>query len=119
MKFSNEHVWVKVEGDIAELGLTKFKKGKMGKITFVDMPEEEDHIDKDDTLFSIEAAKAEGEFPSPISGDVVEINEEVSDDAEILNANPEETFIVKIKLDDASELDELLSLEKYNEQCQK
>lgn len=118
MKYSREHVWVKVDGDIAEMGLTNFKKGKMGKISFVDMPEEGDFLDSGDTLFSIEAVKAEEEFPSPLSGEIVECNEELSEDLDALNKDAESTFIVKMKLEDEEEVNELLTLEDYKKVCE-
>lgn len=117
MKYSSEHVWVKANEDIAEVGLTNYKRGKMGKIAFVDMLEEEEHINKGETLFSIEAAKTQGEFPSPLSGTIIECNEEISDDPNSLNQNAEKTFIMKIKLDNPNEINELLSLEDYKKAC--
>ena len=119
MKYSNEHLWVKSNENIAEVGLTNFKRAKMGKIAFVDMPETDEHIDKGETIFSIEAAKTQGEFQSPLSGEIIECNEEVSEDPTILNKDAENIFIVKIRLDNPDEFEKLLSLEEYKKICAK
>lgn len=119
MKYSSEHLWVKINEDIAEIGLTNFKSLKMVKMGYVDMPEKDEHIDKGETIFSIEATKTQGEFESPLSGKIIECNEEVSEDPTILNKDAENTFIIKMKLDNLDEIDELLSLEDYNKICKK
>ena len=115
MIFSKEHVWLEVKDDIAEVGLSQFKKNKMGKVVFVDMPEEDDSIRKGDVLFSVEFAKSQSEFESPITGMVVECNEDILDEPDILNDNCEGNYI--LKLDNPEEIDELLSVEEYSEFC--
>lgn len=117
MFFSKEHIWLEIDGDIAEVGLSKYKKDKMGKIVFVDMPEEDDVIEKGDTLFGIEFAKTQDEFLSPVTGTVIACDEDVLDDADVLNDNCEGNFIVKMKLDKLEEIEELLSDAEYKEFC--
>lgn len=117
MIFSKEHVWLEVKDDIAEVGLSQFKKNKMGKVVFVDMPEEDDSIRKGDVLFSVEFAKSQSEFESPITGMVVECNEDILDEPDILNDDCEGNYILKIKLDNPEEINELLSVEEYSEFC--
>lgn len=119
MKYSNGHLWIKSNGNMAEIGLTNFKRSKMGKIAYVDMPEKDEHIDKGETIFSIEAAKTQAEFQSPVSGEIIECNEKVSEEPAILNEDAENVFIIKIKLDNMDETKELLSLEDYKEICKK
>lgn len=118
MLFSKEHIWLNVEGDIAEVGLTQYKKDKMGKIIFVDMSEEGDSINKGDTLFEMEFAKTQSEFESPVTGTILECNEDILDDPDILNDECQGNYILKIKLSDMEETKELLSDEEYNGFCE-
>ncbi|WP_412519674.1 glycine cleavage system protein GcvH [Staphylococcus simulans] len=116
LKYSKEHEWVKVEDDTVTIGITEYAQGELGDIVFVELPETDDDIDEGESFGSVESVKTVSELYAPVSGTVVEVNEELEDSPEFVNESPyEKAWMVKVKLNDASQLDELLSADQYKE----
>ncbi|EOB9116779.1 glycine cleavage system protein GcvH [Staphylococcus aureus] len=116
LKYSKEHEWVKVEGNVATIGITEYAQSELGDIVFVELPETDDEINEGDTFGSVESVKTVSELYAPISGKVVEVNEELEDSAEFVNESPyEKAWMVKVEISDESQLEALLTAEKYSE----
>lgn len=114
LKYSKEHEWLKIEDGIATVGITDHAQSELGDIVFVELPEVGDTFDKDDSFGTVEAVKTVAELYSPISGEIIAINEELEDEAETVNSSPYENgWIIKIKISDESELESLLDAEAY------
>lgn len=113
-KFTKEHEWVKVEDDIAAMGITDYAQHELGDVVYVELPSVGDSFSKGDAIGNIESVKAVSDVYAPVSGEIVEINENLEDKPESINQDPYgEGWIVKIKLDDTAELDELMNDEDY------
>jgi glycine cleavage system H protein len=116
LKYSKEHEWVKVEGNTVTIGITEYAQGELGDIVFVELPEVDDEINEGDTFGSVESVKTVSELYAPVSGKVVESNDELEDSPEFVNESPyEKAWMVKVELSDESQLDELLTAEQYSE----
>ncbi len=113
--YTQSHEWVKVEDSFAYIGITDYAQESLGEIVFVELPEEEDSIDAGSEFSAIESVKAASDIVSPVTGVIVEVNEELEDSPELINENAYENWIVKVELEDKSELDSLLSAEEYKE----
>ncbi len=113
LKYTKEHVWVKVEGDTAKMGITDFAQDQLGDILFVDLPEEDSEVVAGEVFTEVESSKTNSEVPSPITGSVVAVNEALDDEPEAINEDPYAAWIVEVKLNDVAELDELLSATDY------
>ena len=115
-KYSKEHEWVKVEGNTATIGITEYAQGELGDIVFVELPDVDDEINEGDTFGSVESVKTVSELYAPVSGKIVETNDELEDSPEFVNESPyEKAWMVQVELSDESQLDELLSTEQYSE----
>lgn len=116
LKYSKEHEWVKVEGNTVTIGITEYAQGELGDIVFVELPEVDDEINEGDTFGSVESVKTVSELYAPVSGKVLESNEELEDSPEFVNESPYvKAWMVKVELSDESQLDELMSAEQYSE----
>ena len=116
LKYSKGHEWVKVEGNTVTIGITEYAQGELGDIVFVELPEVDDEINEGDTFGSVESVKTVSELYAPVSGKVVESNEELEDSPEFVNESPyEKAWMVKVELSDESQLDDLLSADQYKE----
>ena len=113
--YSDSHEWVKVDGDIAVIGVSDFAQEEMGDITYVDMPEVDDEVSKGDDFGALESVKASSELYSPVSGVVVEVNEALEDAPELVNEDAFENWIIKVRMSDPSELDSLMDAAAYAE----
>lgn len=111
--YSETHEWVKVEGETATIGVSDFAQSEMGDITYVDMPDVDDEVVKDDEFGALESVKASSELISPVSGTVTEKNEELEDAPELINKDPYAGWIIKVKMSDPSELDALMDAAGY------
>lgn len=111
--YSNDHEWVKVEGDEAFIGISDFAQDSLGDIVYVELPEVDDELAKEDSFSAVESVKAAADIYIPVSGKVVAVNEALEDDPALLNANPYENWIIKVALTDKAELDELMTSEDY------
>jgi len=114
LKYTNDHEWVKVDGEIATIGITDFAQGELGDIVYVEVDTLEETLDKEEVFGTVEAVKTVSDLFMPISGEILEFNESLETNPEKVNDNPyEDGWMVKIKISDASELEELLSPEDY------
>ncbi len=113
LRYTETHEWVKVEDGFAYIGITDFAQDSLGEIVFVELPEENDQLNQNSEFATIESVKAASDLNAPISGVVVAVNEDLEDAPELLNTDPYENWIVKIEIEDQSELDSLLDSEAY------
>ena len=113
--YSESHEWVKVDGNIAIIGVSDFAQEKMGDITYVDVPAEGDSVTKGEDFGALESVKASSELYSPVSGEVVAVNEELEDKPELINEDPYGAWIIKVEMSDKGELESLLSAAAYAE----
>ena len=113
--YSDSHEWVKVDGNIAIIGVSDFAQEEMGDITYVDVPSEVDTVASGEDFGSLESVKASSELYSPVSGTVVAVNEELEDKPELINEDPYGAWIIKVEMSDTSELDGLLNAAAYAE----
>ena len=117
--YSESHEWVKVEGNVAVIGITDFAQHAMGDLSYVDMPEVDDEFAAGDEFGAVESVKAASDLYSPVSGTVVEINEELEDAPELLNQDAFANWIMKVEMSDPSELDSLMDAAAYEAMCAK
>jgi len=114
LKYSKDHEWSKVEGDIVTVGITDFAQKQLTDIVFVELPEKGKQVEKDKPMAVIESVKSVSDVFSPITGEVIEVNESLKDNPDTINKDPYgEGWIVKIKLANKVELDSLISVEEY------
>ena len=113
LKYTKDHVWVKVEGDTAKMGITDFAQDQLGDVLFVDLPEEDSEVVAGEVFTEVESSKTNSEVPSHITGSVVAVNEALDDEPEAINEDPYAAWIVEVKLNDTAELDDLLSATDY------
>lgn len=114
--YTEDHEWIKVDGDIATIGITHHAQSELGDIVYVELPAVGDECDKGDSIGTIEAVKTVAEIYAPLSGEVTEINEKLEDDSECMNSSPyNDGWIAKMKINDVDSLNNLLSAEKYIE----
>lgn len=116
LKYSESHEWVKVEGNIAIIGVTDFAQAEMGDITYVDMPEAGDTVEAEEEFGALESVKASSELICPVSGTVVEVNAELEDTPELVNEDAYAAWIIKVEMSDASQLDALMDAAAYKAQ---
>ena len=116
LKYSESHEWVKVEGNVAYIGVSDFAQKEMGDITYVDMPEVDDEVSAGEEFGALESVKASSELISPVSGKVVEVNGELEDAPEKVNEDAYAAWIIKVEMSDASELDALMDAAGYKAQ---
>ena len=114
LKFSKEHEWIKLDGDIATIGITKHATEMLGDIVFVELPEAGTSLEKDSTAGVVESTKAASDVYIPVSGEITENNQAIVDDPSKINADPEgEGWFFKIKIKNQSEMDGLMTKEEY------
>jgi glycine cleavage system H protein len=116
LKYHREHDWARLEGDTAVFGLTSYAQETLGDIVFIELPEVGTDVIAGTSYAEVESVKAVSEVYAPLSGTVVEVNEEVVDAPEIINESPyEDGWLIKVKVSDPSEADDLLTAEEYDE----
>ena len=111
--YTKDHEWVRVEGEKAYIGITDYAQHSLGSIVYVELPSVGDEISKDDNLGVVESVKAASDIIMPVSGEVLEINEDLEDNPELVNEGPYDNHLVVVKLTDAGEIEDLLSKEDY------
>jgi len=117
LKYTKDHEWVKVDGNIATVGITDFAQGELGDVVFVEVETEGEELDKEETFGTIEAVKTVSDMFMPISGKVLEFNPALEDAPETINSDAyNEGWVIKIEMSDTSELDDLLSAADYEAQ---
>lgn len=116
LRYSKEHEWVKVDGNKVKIGITDFAQSELGDIVFVELPEVGDDIEVNESFGSVESVKTVSELYAPISGKVVEVNEDLDDSPEFVNESPyEKAWMIVVEPADMSQVDELLTAEQYAE----
>tara|TARA_B100000287_G_scaffold27960_1_gene26472 strand:- start:227 stop:607 length:381 start_codon:yes stop_codon:yes gene_type:complete len=115
VKYSKEHEWLKLDGDVATIGITKHATEMLGDIVFAELPEKGSSVDKDGTAGVVESTKAASDVYTPVSGEVVDANQTIVDDPSKINADPEgEAWFFKLKIKDVKELDTLMNKDEYD-----
>ena len=116
LKYTNDHEWVKIEGDVATVGITDFAQGELGDIVYVEVETVDETLDREEVFGTVEAVKTVSDLFAPLSGEIIEFNQSLEDEPEKVNSDPYgEGWMVKIRFSDASEVDDLLSAEEYSE----
>ncbi len=116
LKYTKDHEWIRVEGDAAYIGITDFAQGELGDIVFIDVDTVGESMDKEEVFGSIEAVKTVSDMYLPVTGEILEFNEQLEDAPETVNSDPYgEGWIIKVKVSNADELEELLSADEYSE----
>jgi glycine cleavage system H protein len=113
--YAESHEYVKVEGEFGYVGITDFAQHELGNVVYVDMPEVDDEVTAGEEFGAVESVKAASDLLSPVSGTVVEVNEELEDQPEKINEDAFGNWIIKVKLSDPSELDNLMDAKAYAE----
>lgn len=115
--YTKEHDWIKVEGNIATIGITDFAQNALGDIVFCEVPEVGTTLNKGDTFGVVESIKSVTDLHAPVSGEVIESNSALADSPEAVNQNPYGSWFMKVKLSDAGELDDLMNATDYQAEC--
>lgn len=117
--YTESHEFVKIEGDFGYVGITDYAQEQLGNVVYVDMPEVGDDVSAGEEFGAVESVKAASDLISPISGTVVEINENLEEQPELINQDAFENWIIKVQLSDKSELEGLMDDETYIKYCEK
>ncbi len=115
--YSEDHDWVKVEGNVATIGITDHAQHQLGEIVYVELPDADDELDAGEAYGVIESVKAASDSLMPVSGKIVEANESLDDEPGSINSDPYANWIIKVELSDASQLDGLMDAAKYEAFC--
>ncbi len=114
--YSREHIWVRIDGDMATLGITDYAQERLGEILSVEFPEIDTYVERDETFGSVESTKAVIDLVSPVSGTIVSVNEDINDDIGIINSDPHDIgWLVVIEMDELGQLDDLLDATGYHD----
>ena len=114
LKYTKEHEWVRVKGNVATVGITDWAQDQLGEVVFVELPEEAEEVEKDDTFGVVESTKSVSDLYVPVSGAVVEVNDPLIDSPEMINEDCYgEGWMIRIEISNKGELDELMSAEEY------
>jgi len=115
VKYSKEHEWIRLEGDVATIGITKHATEMLGDIVFVELPEKGSKVEKDGTAGVVESTKAASDVYTPVSGEVTDTNQAIVDDPSKINEDPENTaWFFKLKIKDLSEMETLMNKDDYD-----
>lgn len=117
--YSESHEYVRVEGEFAYIGITDYAQNALGNVVYVDLPEVDDEIEAGEDFGAVESVKAASDLTSPVSGVVVETNEALEDEPELINKDAFANWIMKVKLVDTTELDNLMDAKAYEAFCNK
>jgi len=114
LKYTKDHEWIKIDGDIATVGITDFAQSELGDIVYIDVDTLDDTVEREEIFGSVEAVKTVSDLFMPLSGEVIEFNEELENTPESVNTDPYESgWMIKIKLSDPSQIDNLLDADAY------
>lgn len=119
LHYSESHEWVRLEGEIAVVGISDYAQHALGDLSYVDMPEVGDEVEAGEDFGAVESVKAASDLIAPVSGEVVEINEALEDSPELLNVDAFENWIIKVKMSDASQVSDLMDAAAYAAYCEK
>ena len=117
--YSESHEYVRVEGDFGFIGITDYAQNALGNVVYVYMPEVDDEVSAGEEFGAVESVKAASDLMSPVTGVVVEVNEALDDQPELVNQDAYENWIIKVKISDKSELDDLMDAKAYAAFCEK
>ena len=116
LKYTKDHEWVKIEGDTATIGVTDFAQGELGDIVYVEVETLDETLEKEEVFGTVEAVKTVSDLYMPLSGEIIEFNDSLEDEPEKVNNDPYgEGWMIKLKLSDSAELEDLLSADEYKE----
>lgn len=119
LKFTKEHEWVSIDGDIATVGISDYAQKELGDVVYVELPPIGDTFAKGEACSSIESVKAVSDIYSPVSGEIVDVNSELEDNPELVNQSPyEDGWVFKIRIEDEGELDDAMDSDLYEEYLQ-
>lgn len=118
LRYADSHEWVKLEGDIATIGITDYAQHALGNIVYVDMPEVGDEVTAGEEFGAVESVKAASDLFSPVTGEVVEVNEALEDNPELINEDAFANWIMKVRVSDAAEVEALLDAAAYAKICE-
>lgn len=114
LRYTKDHEWVRLEGNIATIGITDFAQGELGDIVFVEIETEGDQLDAEEVFGTIEAVKTVSDLFMPVAGEVIEVNANIADNPAIVNDDPyREGWLIKVKVDDTASVDDLLDASAY------
>ncbi|MDC6350156.1 glycine cleavage system protein GcvH [Zeaxanthinibacter sp. PT1] len=116
LKYTKDHEWIRIEGDVATVGITDFAQGELGDIVYVEVETLDETLDQEEVFGTVEAVKTVSDLFLPLSGTIVEFNESLEDEPEKVNSDPYgEGWMIKVKMSDSSEVDGLMSADDYKE----
>ena len=116
LKYTKDHEWISIDGDIATVGITDFAQSELGDIVYVEVDTIDENLNKDDVFGTVEAVKTVSDLFIPVSGEILEFNESLNDNPELINESPyDEGWIIKMKVEDSGQLRELLDSKSYSE----
>lgn len=118
LRYAESHEWVKLEGDVATVGITDYAQHALGNIVYVDMPEVGDEVSQGEDFGAVESVKAASDLISPVSGEVIEVNEALEDEPELVNQDAFANWIMKVRVSDPSEVENLLDAAAYAKICE-
>lgn len=114
LKYSREHEWVKVEGNVALIGITDYAQAELGDVVYVELPETGSDVEANSTFGVVESVKAVSDLYAPVSGSVAEVNSQLEEEPELVNSDPyEEGWMIRVEMNDPSELNDLLDVDEY------
>ena len=114
LKYTKDHEWIKIEGDTATIGITDFAQGELGDIVYVDVDTLDETVDKDEVFGTVEAVKTVSDLFMPLTGEIIEFNDDLEDNPENVNNDPYESgWMIKVTISDMTELDSLLDADAY------
>ena len=116
LKYTKDHEWIKIEGDVATVGITDFAQGELGDIVYVEVETVDETLDREEVFGTVEAVKTVSDLFLPLTGEIIEFNEKLEDEPELVNSDPYgKGWMVKIKFSEASEVEDLLDAAAYKE----
>jgi glycine cleavage system H protein len=115
LKYTKDHEWIRIEGDTGYIGITDFAQGELGDIVFIEIETVGETLGKEEVFGTIEAVKTVSDLFMPVGGEILEMNPDIDQNPDVVNKDPYGTWMIKIKLTDPGELNDLLSPEKYRE----
>jgi glycine cleavage system H protein len=114
LKYTKDHEWVRIDGDVATVGITDFAQGELGDIVYVEVETVDENLDAEEVFGTVEAVKTVSDLFLPVSGEIIEFNENLEDEPETVNSDPYgEGWMVKVKMSDTSEVEGLMSADEY------
>ncbi|RZS98861.1 glycine cleavage system protein GcvH [Aquimarina brevivitae] len=116
LKYTKDHEWIKIDGDVATVGITDFAQGELGDIVYVEVETVGEEMDQEEVFGTVEAVKTVSDLYLPLSGEILEFNEELENEPEAVNSDPYgDGWMIKVKIADSSQIDDLLSADAYKE----